>query len=103
MQIKIIQKKVKDGEYGYSDHAVKRMRTRNIEVLDIEEAISSGEIIEEYPKNKYSPSCLIYGKTVRGKDLHVQVSLPPKVVIITAYEPDENEWIDSKVRIKEVT
>ena len=62
------------------------------------EAILNGEIIEEYPQDKYSPSCLIYGKTKAGRDLHVQVSLPPKVVVITTYEPDSDEWIDCQIR-----
>jgi len=44
------------------------------------------------------PSCLVYGKTENGRDLHVQVSLPPIVVIITIYEPDPEEWVDCEVR-----
>ncbi|MFO0792498.1 MAG: hypothetical protein U0586_00370 [Candidatus Brocadiaceae bacterium] len=36
------------------------------------------------------PSCLIYGKTKNGRDLHVQISLLPVVVVITTYEPDPN-------------
>jgi hypothetical protein len=34
-----------------------------------------GEIIEEYPDDKYSPSCLIYGKTEGGRELHVHAAL----------------------------
>ncbi len=60
----------------------------------------SREIIEEYPDDKYSPSCLIYGKRKRGKNLHIQVSLPPKVVVITMYKPDLEEWIDYRIRRK---
>lgn len=56
------------------------------------------EIIEEYPDDKYSPSSLIYGKTEKGRDLHVQISLPPIVVVITTYEPDPEEWINCKIR-----
>jgi hypothetical protein len=29
-------------------------------------------VIEEYPTDKYSPSCLIYGVTALGRVLHVQ-------------------------------
>lgn len=60
--------------------------------------ILGGEVIEEYLDDKYSPSCLIFGKTKRRRPIHVQVFLPPKVVIITTYEPDPNEWIDYKIR-----
>ncbi len=96
--INIIKDKIIKGEHRFSEHVIKRMIKRFIERFEVEEAIINGEIIEEYPDDKYSPSCLIYGKTKNGKDLHVQVSLPPKVVVITTYEPDQSEWIDCKIR-----
>lgn len=98
MSLNEIQEKIQKGEYRLSDHAVKRMIQRSIERDEVIEAICNGEIIEEYPEDKYSPSCLVYGKTKTGRDLHVQVSLPPKVVIVTTYPPDFNEWIDCKIR-----
>ena len=98
MKIIDIQDKIKKEEYRISDHAVKRMIQRKIERLEMEEAILSGEIIEEYPHDKYSPSCLLYGKTKKRRVLHVQVSLPPRVVVITTYEPSPEEWINGKVR-----
>jgi hypothetical protein len=100
MEIEGIRVKIGIAEYRFSDHAVKRMIKRSIDRMAIEQAVLSGEIIEEYPDDKYSPSCLIYGKTKAGRNLHVQISLPPSVVIITAYEPDETEWIDYRVRRK---
>ena len=101
MEIEGIRVKIDIAEYRFSDHAVKRMIKRSIDRMEIEQAILSGEIIEEYPDDKYSPSCLIYGKTKAGRDLHIQISLPPSVVIITAYEPDETEWIDYRFRRKQ--
>ena len=74
------------------------MIKRSIDRVEIEETVLAGEIIEEYPDEKYSPSCLIYGKTDNGRDLHVQLSLPPLVVIITVYDPDPEEWINGKIR-----
>ena len=78
-----IQDKIKEDDYRFSDHAIKRMIERSIERSEVEEAILIGEVIEEYPEDKFSPSCLIYGKTKAEKDLHVQISLPPKVIVIT--------------------
>lgn len=100
MEIQEIRVKIAVGEYRFSDHAVKRMIQRSIDRIEIEEAVLYGEIIEEYPDDKYSPSCLIYGKTKSGRNLHVQISIPPSVVIITAYDPDEAEWINNRVRRK---
>ncbi len=98
MTLKDIQDIIMSENYHFSEHAVKRMILRIIDRHEIEESILEGEIIEEYPDDKYSPSCLIYGKTQKGKDLHVQVSFPPHVVIITAYEPNPEEWVMCKVR-----
>lgn len=98
MTIEEIHNKVGQRKYSFSDHAVKRMIQRNVTRLEVESTILTGEIIEKYPDDKYSPSCLIYGKTENGRDLHVQVSLPPFVVIITVYEPDQEEWVDCKIR-----
>lgn len=98
MTLSDIQSKIQIGDYSFSDHAVKRMIKRDISRHDVEDAILQGEIIEEYPDDKYSPSCLVYGRTEDGRDLHVQVSLPPFVVVITTYEPDQVEWINCKVR-----
>ena len=60
---------------------------------EIQDAILSGEVIEDYPKDKYGPSCLIYGLTKHGRVLHTQCSLDP-VWIITAYDPGlyPDEW-----------
>ena len=65
-------------------------------------AMLSGEVIEDYPDDKYGPSCLIYGVNREGRILHVQCSIDP-VWVITAYDPTLNpdEWeADFKRRIK---
>ncbi len=98
MDIRNIQDRIKKGDYRFSDHSIKRMIERSLDRKNVEEAISNGKIIEEYPDDKYSPSCLIYGQTDTERDLHVQISLPPKVVIVTTYEPDPQEWIDCQIR-----
>jgi len=98
MEIGKIRTEIDKGNYRFSDHAVKRMIKRSIERTEIEETILNGEIIEEYPDDKYSPSCLIYGQSFGGRHLHVQLSLPPSVTVITVYDPDETEWKDYKVR-----
>ena len=54
--------------------------------------------IENYPEDKYGPSCLISGKTNAGRPLHIHVSMPLNVKIITVYEPDPEKWIDNRTR-----
>jgi hypothetical protein len=80
--------------------AIQRSIERRISEQEVVEVLLSGDIIEEYPEDKYGPSCLILGKTKTGRPLHVQCSLPPTVWTITLYEPDSQEWIDLRTRKK---
>jgi len=88
--------------YEYSQHAVDQSILRHITGNEIVEAIEAGGIIEDYPGDKYGPSCLIFGRTVKGRPSHIQCSYPsrPKIKVVTLYEPDLEEWIDYKVRRK---
>jgi hypothetical protein len=78
--------------YLLTAHASDRAVQRDINAAEIEETVITGEVIEDYPDDKYGPSCLILGSTAAGRTLHVQVSYPPKVFIITLYEPSPDEW-----------
>lgn len=100
MDIGSIQEAVQQGVWFFTEHAVRQMANRNILDGEVREAILAGEIIEEYPEDKYSPSCLIYGNTLAGRALHVQCSIPPRVRVVTVYQPDPNEWIDNRQRRK---
>jgi hypothetical protein len=73
---------------------------RDISVIEIRESIANGEVIEDYPNDKYGPSCLIYGMTISQRPLHIQCSYPsrPLIKIITVYEPNPDEWINYKER-----
>ena len=100
MDIKTIREKFLEGQYRFTIHAAERILERKINRIEIEEAISNGEIIELYQEDKYSPSCLIYGKTKKGKHIHVQLSMTPIIWIITVYKPDPEEWINYRRRKK---
>jgi hypothetical protein len=78
--------------YLFTAHASDRAVERGIASREIEEAIVTGEVIEDYPADKYGPSCLIMGLTEAGRVLHVQASYPPSVKVITVYEPSLSEW-----------
>ena len=69
--IQEIRIKVKQRHYEYSKHAVDQSIIRDISVLELEEAVTGkSEIIEDYPDDKYGPSCLILGHTKTGRPLH---------------------------------
>jgi len=98
MDIRPIQDKIRRGDYRWRQHAVERSIEREITEKKVVEIVLSGEIIEEYPDDKYGPSCLIFGRIQSGRPIHVQCCLPPTVWVITLYDPDPDEWIDFKKR-----
>lgn len=95
-----IQSQLSAGEFSFSRHALKRVVERNISEIEIKQVGMNANIIEEYPKDKYSPSCLLLGFTQTGRPLHIQVSLADTdfVKIITLYEPDTKEWVNYSQR-----
>ena len=90
------------GVFEFSQHATDQSILRHISVQELREVIAVGEVIEDYPNDKYGPSCLILGITGGGRPVHVQCSYPsrPLTKIITLYEPDPALWIDYKQRRK---
>jgi hypothetical protein len=96
-----IQTKISRRQYEFSKHAVDQSIIREISVAEVEEAISGrSEVAEDYPDDKYGPSCLILGFTKAGRPIHLQCSYPnrPLIKIITLYEPDPDRWEDFRVR-----
>ncbi len=66
-----------------------------IRVDEVLEVLRAGEIIEEYAQDLPYPSCLVLGRTARGRLLHVvcaPVLTEQRLVIITTYEPDPARW-----------
>ena len=92
--------KIQAGSFEFSKHALDQSIIRRIRLEEIREVIASGEIIEDYPEDKYGPSCLILGFTLAKRPLHIQCSYPSRslIKIITLYEPDEARWTDFKIR-----
>jgi hypothetical protein len=98
--IDAIRSKIADGLYEFSKHAVDQSILRSISLGEIVESIENGTVIEDYPEDKYGPSCLILGFTNAGRPLHLQCTSGEReiVKVITLYEPDENLWTDFRKR-----
>lgn len=94
MDIEQIRKNFTAGRFEFSRHAFHRAVERNISADEIVQAGMMAEIIEEYPDDKYLPSCLLVGFTRQQRPLHMQVCYRDTniVKIITLYEPDPRQW-----------
>lgn len=95
-----IQTQLIKGEFEFSRHAFRRAVERDISEREIRQAGENVRQIENYPDDKYSPSCLLLGFTRGKRPIHLQVSFAEteKVKIITIYEPDELEWYNYETR-----
>lgn len=93
LKINNLQNLCRDENIAITKHARTRLVEREISINDIQNAIRSGEIIEQYEDDKPFPSCLLLGLAEKNKHIHVVVSVGGGYLyIITAYEPDENAW-----------
>ena len=95
-----IRQKIGNGRFEYSQHATDQSIIRNISVEEVRDAITTCELIESYPEDKFGPSCLVLGFTAANRPLHIHCSYPSRAIIklITLYEPDPARWIDFRVR-----
>ena len=98
--IEEIRLKFVHDEFEFSTHATDQSLLREISVQEIREAVRMGEIIEDYPDDKYGPSCLILGFTQANRPIHLQCSYParPIIKVITVYEANPAEWVDYRIR-----
>jgi hypothetical protein len=82
----------------YRIHSTRRMFERDIVHEDIENLLENGKIIEQYPDDHPLPSILLNGYTLTNEPLHAVIAINEpenKLIIVTAYKPDINKWINN--------
>ena len=90
----------------YTYHAKFEMENEEFgSILDREvyETIQTGEVIEEYLKDRPYPGFLIFGKTNVDRPLHIVCSYNEEektAIVITVYQPNPDLWIDYEKRRK---
>jgi hypothetical protein len=101
MEIREIQDKVMREEYEISLHAEKERYAENITISDLETAISTGEVLADYPHDPRGPSCLVLGYS-QDRPIHIVCgyTLQQWIRIITVYLPKPPKWLDAKTRAR---
>jgi hypothetical protein len=99
-----IRQRMGTGIYEFSIHAQQERLEEDLDATDIEEAITGGEILEEYPNDPRGESCLILGYA-QGGPIHAVVGWATgrtrgeKVLrIITVYIPRPPKWSSPRTR-----
>ena len=101
MEIEEIKEKVVYDKYEICFHAEKERYDEDISISDLEAAISSGEILEDYANDPRGPSCLILGYT-HNRPIHVVCGYAGMkwIRIITVYIPKLPKWANERTRVK---
>jgi hypothetical protein len=99
-----IQRLVGRGWYEFSIHAQHERLAEDLDVVEVEEAVQNGELLEEYPNDPRGWSCLVLGYTA-AKPIHVVLGWAPSrrgdigvLRIITVYLPRPPRWRDPRTR-----
>ena len=104
MDLGFIKNCIKERTIRWTYHVNMRLEERFISRDEIVQAIDSYEILEEYPDDRYLPSCLVYAEADKKK-FHMVVALDYEdhsIVIVTAYQPSLEKWNnDLKTRGKQ--
>lgn len=86
--IKWIQEHVQKGEYYFSKHGDQERQNDNLTIEEVEGALLSGRILEQYEDTGRGESCLVAGFTGAGKPIHIVCGTRGDwLSIITIYVP----------------
>ena len=91
MNIGKIRNLVTEGRYEYSKHAERERELDMIYTWELEDALRSGEIIENYPDDPRGESCLVLG-FCGSKPIHAVCIIktdPEELFLITVYDPSK--------------
>ncbi|MBK7894195.1 MAG: DUF4258 domain-containing protein [Anaerolineaceae bacterium] len=98
MKIDEIKQLIRQDDYLYSLHADIERKADNLTLMQIEEALLNGEILETYPNTGRGESCLIVGFSA---DLPIHVVCGwrgEKIVLVTVYIPQPPKFVDPWTR-----
>lgn len=80
----------------WSRHAVLRAKKRGIDEAAVMAALTSAEIVEDYPTSpRRAPDCLCLCR-VDHEPVHAVIAVldTDRILIVTVYVPDGEEWTD---------
>ena len=95
-----IRSEIDSQTYEISLHADDERLADSLTVSDVEAALISCEVLEEYPEDRRGPSCLAFGVTPTGRPVHAVCGQNRQghLVWITIYVPSMPKWRDARTR-----
>ncbi len=94
-----IQRQAAAESIRVTQHAQEEMDAEEITLDEVLATIANGQILEKYAEHRRGPCCLLYGRTYKGRPLHVVcTTAQPLLIIITVYEPLPPKWVSPTQR-----
>src|SRR5205809_1020924 len=82
----------------WSRHAIAELAEESWSRREVEEALQSSEIVEDYPsQHRFLPDCLVLGWMSSRKPVHAVVAIDEthdRLFVVTVYQPSLEEWED---------
>ena len=83
-----IRERVSKNEYYFSKHGDQERQNDNLTIIEVEEALLTGRILEHYDDTGRGASCLVVGFSDNGKPVHIVCGRRDNwLVIVTVYIP----------------
>jgi len=102
MDLNEIKSKIRNDQYDFTLYAEIQRRADDLCFYQIEDAILTGEILEQYPDDGRGESCLMLG-FCDNIPIHVVCGKRgERIVIITTYVPKPPKFLDPWTRSKKV-
>jgi hypothetical protein len=87
-EIEWILERIRKAEYYFSKHGDQERQNDNLTIVEVNEALLGGRILEQYEDTGRGESCLVAGFTESGKPIHIVCGRRGDwLVIITVYIP----------------
>ena len=83
-----ILERIRDRDYRYSRHADRERQNDGLTIVEVEQSVLAGRIIEQYSDTGRGESCLVAGFTHAGIPVHAVCGKSGSaLVLVTVYIP----------------
>ena len=88
-----LRQQVRDRNYVLTRHAEIERLEEDIDIVEVEEALLSARILEDYPNDPRGACCLLLG-FARRRPLHaICADRQGRLLIVTVYRPLRPHWV----------